>query len=181
MIKMTFPVCFLRILNRFRSHQDGSAAVEFALILPIFVVMLAAMMQIPIVFAAGQHLENATANVGRLIQTGQAQAQKLSPAQFRSVLCDKMGSFLRCDNSNILIEVQTLADFGSIPRGSPVDADGEFKAREIYQPGKAGEIVLVRVFYKFPIWLWTLTPMFSNLPKGKRLLVSSIVFQNEPF
>jgi Flp pilus assembly protein TadG len=181
MIRRSSPASLPKRLHRFRLHEAGSAAVEFAIILPVFLLMLVAMIQIPVVFVAGQHLESAATSVGRLIQTGQVQSQGLSPTQFRAALCEKMGSFLKCSEGSVRVEVQTLASFAAVPRGIPVDDEGNFDEEVVYQPGNAGEVVVVRVFYQFPVWLSTLLPTLANMPNGKRLLMSSVVFQNEPF
>ena len=169
------------LLKTFQRHQAGSAAVEFAIILPVFLLMLVGMIQIPLVFVAGQHLETATTQVGRLIQTGQAQSQGMTPAQFRTALCNQMGSFLKCSATSLRVEVRQLSGFASIPRGIPVDEEGNFEEGVVYQPGNAGEVVVVRVFYQFPVWLSAMLPTLANLPNGHRLLMSSVVFQNEPF
>lgn len=154
---------------------------EFAIILPVFMLMLVGMIQIPLVFAAGQHLESATTRVGRLIQTGQVQSQGMTPAQFRTSLCEAMGPFLKCSDANLRVEVRKLAGFASVPRGIPINDEGTFEEEVVYQPGNAGEIVVVRVFYQFPVWLSAMLPTLPNLPNGNRLLMSSVVFQNEPF
>lgn len=181
MIRRALSASLLKSLHRFRRHQDGSAAIEFAIILPVFLLMLVGMVQIPLVFVAGQHLESATTRVGRLIQTGQVQSQGLTPAQFRSALCEQMGALLNCSNTNLRIEVRKLSSFASVPRGIPIDEEGNFEEEVVYQPGNAGEVVAVRVFYRFPIWLSAMLPTLANLPNGSRLLASSVVFQNEPF
>ncbi len=181
MIRRICSASPLKTLRRFRRNQVGSAAVEFAIILPVFVLMLVGMIQIPLVFVAAHHLESATTRVGRLIQTGQVQSQGVTPSQFRSVLCDQMGVFLKCSDTNLRVEVRKLSGFASVPRGTPVDEEGAFEEEVVYDPGNAGEVVAVRVFYQFPIWLPALLPTLANLPNGNRLLMSSVVFQNEPF
>ncbi|MGO4387387.1 TadE/TadG family type IV pilus assembly protein [Microvirga sp. 2YAF29] len=181
MIRKALRASLLKTLHRFRRHQAGSAAVEFAIILPVFLLMLVAMVQIPLVFVAGQHLESATTGVGRLIQTGQVQSQGMTPAQFRSALCNQMGVFLKCSGTNLRVEVRRLSGFASVPRGIPLDEEGKFEDEVVYQPGNAGEVVVVRVFYQFPVWLSAFLPTLANLPNGNRLLMSSVVFQNEPF
>ena len=58
---------------------------------------------------------------------------------------------------------------------------GEFTTAPSYQLGKAEEIVLVRVFYQYPVWLPLFGATFSDLPNGKRLLAAAAAFSNEPF
>ena len=65
-------------LNRFRRNRRGSAAVEFALVAPLFFCMLFAILETAIVFFAGQVLENATQETARLVLTRQAQTTKMT-------------------------------------------------------------------------------------------------------
>ena len=74
------------ILGRFRRNRRGSAAVEFALVAPLFFCMLFAILETAIVFFAGQLLENATLESARLILTRQAQ----NSGHDRSGLQDKI-------------------------------------------------------------------------------------------
>ena len=168
-------------LRSLTSDSNGSVAVEFALILPLFLLVMMAAIQIAWILFASQHLENATATMGRLIRTGQAQGQNLDQATFRLALCDELAPALQCDPANLLIDVQTLPDFGVTPLEWPVDDDGEFKNAGSYQLGIGGEIVVLRTFYQLPVWLPMVGATFANIGGQKRLLASSAAFRNEPF
>ena len=61
------------VLRRFRRNRRGSAAVEFALVAPVFFALLFAIIETAIVFFASQVLETVTQNSARQIMTGQAQ------------------------------------------------------------------------------------------------------------
>ena len=67
------------ILRRFRRNRRGSAAVEFALVAPIFFAVLFAIIELALVFFASQILETVTQDSARLIMTGQAQSAVLHP------------------------------------------------------------------------------------------------------
>ena len=55
------------ILRRFRRNRRGSAAVEFALVAPIFFAVLFAIIELALVFFASQILETVTQDCARLI------------------------------------------------------------------------------------------------------------------
>ncbi len=61
-------------LRRFRRHRAGSAAVEFALVAPVFFALLFAIIETGILFFADQVLETVTQESARLVMTGRAQA-----------------------------------------------------------------------------------------------------------
>jgi hypothetical protein len=50
-----------------------------------------------------------------------------------------------------------------------------------YTPGGAGDIVVVRLYYQWPVYVTLLGNDLSNLSGGRRLLVATSVFRNEPF
>jgi Flp pilus assembly protein TadG len=170
-----------RKLRHLVRQEGGSTAVEFALILPVFLLLMMAIMQIALVLFAGQHLENATATLGRLVRTGQAQGLNLTQATFRTELCKQMEPVLTCGSGKLYVDVQTLPNFGAIPLGLPVNDSGEFEGTGAFQPGIAGQIVVVRTFYRYPVWIPMIGKSLSNIGDGMRLLSSAAVFRNEPF
>ena len=58
-----------KALRRFRRNRRGSAAVEFALVAPIFFALLFAIIETAIVFFAGQVLETGVQDSSRMIYT----------------------------------------------------------------------------------------------------------------
>jgi hypothetical protein len=50
-----------------------------------------------------------------------------------------------------------------------------------YSPGSAGDIVVVRLFYQWPLFVTGLGYNISNLTGSKRLLVATAAFKNEPY
>jgi Flp pilus assembly protein TadG len=59
-------------LSRFGRSQDGSAAVEFALVATPFFALLFAIIETALVFFADQALDTAVQSTARLLRTGQA-------------------------------------------------------------------------------------------------------------
>ena len=50
-----------------------------------------------------------------------------------------------------------------------------------YTPGGPGDIVVVRLYYQWPIYVSMFGDNLSNLNGSKRLLVATSVFRNEPY
>ena len=65
-------------LRRFRGNRRGSAAVEFALVAPMFFALLFAILESALMFFASQVLETVTENSARVVLTGQAQGGQLT-------------------------------------------------------------------------------------------------------
>src|SRR5450432_728024 len=92
-----------KALRRFRRNRRGSAAVEFALVAPVFFALLFAIIETALVFFASQVLETVTQNSARMIMTGQAQTAAYTPAQFATYVCGQVPALFTC--ANIYIEI----------------------------------------------------------------------------
>ena len=161
---------------------DGALAVEFGLVLAPFIAMLFAIFQTTLVFFAGRVLDTAVEQSARLILTGQAQDQGMNQSAFASAVCGKIYALFNC--SGLMIDVQTANSFSNANTSMPTvtfNQQGQVTNAWQYQPGNPGDIVVVRVMYQWPVFLGPLGFSLSNLSNGKRLLMSSAAFKNEPY
>jgi Flp pilus assembly protein TadG len=167
-----------RAARRFARHQDGAAAVEFALVAVPFLALLFAILETAIVFFAGQTLEAAVTDAGRLIMTGQAQG--FSQSDFKTQVCNRLAGGL-FDCNSVYVNVQTYSSYGAINTASPI-SNGQFDNTQMaYNAGAQGSIVVVTLYYEWPIYVSLLGSNLSNLNGGSRLLVATSVFRNEPY
>jgi Flp pilus assembly protein TadG len=165
-----------RLLRR----DDGVAAVEFALVVAPFLALLFAIMETALVFFAGQTLETAVADSGRLILTGQAQAQGLTQASFKDAVCARIYGMFDCSNG-MSVDVKTYNTFEAVDLSRPVDSNGNLVNNFTYSPGGPCAIVVVRLIYQFPVYLSLLGFNLADMSAGKRLLMATSVFRNEPY
>jgi Flp pilus assembly protein TadG len=172
-------VSFKGLLRRFRRNRKGAAALEFALVAPIFLALLFAILETALMFFAGQVLENVTQDSARMVLTGQAQNASYTQTQFANYVCTKVPALFTC--ANISIDVQSYSSFAAIPMSSQIDGGGNFINNMQYAPGGSGAIVVVRLFYQWPLFVTGLGYNIANLTGSKRLLVGTAVFQNEPY
>ena len=170
----------MKILRRFRRNRRGSAAVEFALVAPLFFGLLFAIIELAMVFFASQVLETATQDSARMIMTGQAQNASFTQAQFKNLVCSKLTIMFDCVNG-VSIDVQSYTAFGSVNVADPIDASKNFVPPNNYLPGNPGDVVVVRLFYKWPLYVTGLGFNIANISGSKRLLTATAAFQNEPY
>lgn len=171
-----------RLLRRFRRGEQGASTVEFAMVVAPFLALLFAILETAIIFFASQTLETAAADSARLILTGQAQAQSYTSASFKQQVCNRIMALFDCANG-LYVDVKTYKDFSAVDAGlqKPIDATGKFVATTTYSPGVAGDIVVVRLMYQWPVYVSLLGMDLSNMSGNKRLLMATAVFRNEPF
>jgi Flp pilus assembly protein TadG len=166
--------------RRLLQQQDGSAAVEFAMVAAPFIALLFAIVETSIVFFASQSLEAAAADSARLVMTGQAQSQGFDAAKYKEAVCAKIYAIFNC-NGGMTVDVRTFASFSSVDTAKPVDANGNVNLNAQYQPGGPGDIVLVRLLYQYPVWVNLFGYSLSNVSGGKHLMVATSAFRNEPY
>jgi Flp pilus assembly protein TadG len=169
---------FKSIAGPYAGADSGATAVEFALIAPAFFALLYAILQTSLIFFAQQALQSATTQASRLVMTGQAQSQSMTAAQFKSAVCTAATSLFNC--SNLYVNMQTFTSFSSIAMLNPVSG-GTFNSGSMsYNPGSAGDVVVVQVFYQWPVWPGPLGFNMSNMNGNTRVIVGTAAFRNEP-
>lgn len=167
-------------LRRFARRQDGAAAVEFAMVMAPFMLLMFLIMETALLFFAGQTLETAVADSARLIKTGQAQngAIPLTQTTYKEAVCARIYALFDCTNG-MYVDVKTYTSFGTISNAITKDSSGNPVTQ--YSPGGTGDIVVVRLLYKWPV-LFPLTQKFlGDGGGGSRMLVATAAFRNEPF
>ncbi|HVU20171.1 MAG TPA: TadE/TadG family type IV pilus assembly protein [Rhizomicrobium sp.] len=168
------------VRRRRADARSGSAIVEFALIAPIFFLLLFAILEIGIIFFAQSTLQHATNNLARLVRTGQLQLNGTTQSQMRSKVCTDIAPLIPCDNQ-LYVDLEAFSNFGSVGFSPPLDPNGNMIPLNGYNAGSACSVVLVRIFYAWPVFTPILTPFLSNMAGDKHLLYAASAFRNEPY
>ena len=171
--------------------SKGSAAIEFAMVAPVFFVLLMGTIEAGVIFFAQSALQNALNDTARLVRTGQTacwtssggNCVTMTAAQFRTQLCNAVSILLKnCAGSDLQFDVRAYsAGFSSASNSSPLDAGGNLPALTTFNVGNACDVVLVRAFYKWPVFTPGLSYFLANVTGGYHLLASAAAFRNEPY
>jgi len=178
-----------RILKRIRRETKGAAAVEFAIIAPVFLMLLWGIFETGMVFFAGQTLTHGLQQTARQIRTGQAHSTELSQSAFRDLVCAQVNYLLSCEADKLYLDVRAFSSFAGVDFPPPLKLDQTFDNVNMnhWEIGESGNIsggssiVLVRGFYVWQLYTPVFGQYFSNMGANKRLLSSSVAFKNEPF
>jgi Flp pilus assembly protein TadG len=180
--------------NRFAAFikdRKAATAVEFALIATPFLAITVALIQTFLVFFAQAVLENVVRNTSRLIMTGQVQTQQMSASAFTTIVCNQGSILFRCPaagtGNGLMVDVQVANGWSSANVGMPsltYDASGNVTTASLnglqFNPGNAGDIVVVRVIYLWPVFFGPIAFNMANQANGTRMIMASAAFQNEP-
>jgi Flp pilus assembly protein TadG len=169
-------------LARLRRDQSGSAAVEFAIIAPIFFFLMFLIAETALIFIAEQVMDNAVFETARLIRTGQVQKGGMDAATFKTKVCDRMSVFVNCSSTNFYLDVKSYANFGAMDLSQPLKADKSFKDPGAFNFGQESQIVVMRAYYQWPTGNFFGTKTLASPGmNGKRLIGSFSAFRNEPY
>src|SRR5262249_37527344 len=162
--------------------------IEFAIVAPVFFMMLWAIFETGLVFFAKQTLTHALQVTSRQIRTGAAHASELTPTQFRTMVCEQVNFLFSCDADKLYLDIQAYTDFPQEGLDPPTDEDGKFDASNAdhFDIGESGNIsggssiVLVRAFYEWRLVTPYMSQFYADEQDGNTILLSaSAAFKNE--
>lgn len=176
----------MRLFGRIRRwlkalDARGAAALEFALVGSTFMIMLLACFEFGYMLFVQSVLDNAARDAARLIRTGQVQTSANPTSTFSTLLCNEVGSIIGC--GSVVYQAQVFNDWTSAQTSVNTpptrDANGNYVSAG-FNAGTQSQILVVTVSYNYPFF----TPWIASLLGGgtdSALLMSTVVFQNEPY
>lgn len=169
--------------RRFRPKlgDRGSVAVEFAMIAPIFLLLLLAIFELGYMIFVQSVLDDAARDAARLIRTGQVQANSNPQQDFQTQLCNEMAQFVGC--ASLLYNVQTFTSWSSAQTtiSQPITRNNHgVMTNTGWTPGTSSQIVAVQVTYNRS-FITSWVTQYLGGAYGTAFLSSTVVFQNEPF
>ncbi len=168
----------------FGAADEGASAVEFALVLPIFLALTFSILEAGYFYFVESAVEAANAKAARLIRTGQAQTTALSRDAFFDEICKVVDIFGDC-NTQLTVDVTRYASFAALAAdlAAPVcrDADPADVDALPYNAGGAKDIVRVRVCYLHKSFNPGLGLNLEKTNAGALRMISTSIFRNEPY
>lgn len=170
-------------LNACRLCVDkrGAATIEFALCAAGFLALLIGTLQIAVVFFVQNVVQTAAEKAARQVLTGQI-PPGTTQDQFRIRACSNLPAFLSCNN--MYVDIRKLADLGgvgSVEAGVTVNAAGQIMDATRFELGGAGDIVVLRLLYNWPIGTAPLGLKLGNQGGNTRIIVGTMAFKAEPY
>ena len=166
-----------------RGAQQGATAVEFAMVaFPLFLIIMATL-ELAMVFVVSTMLEGALSRAAREIRTGQQQnSTDVSSTAFKAEVCSQMVFLKASCAGNLTIDVRGGAQFSSAGAPDPI-VNGAFDSSQMtFVPGGPSTIVLVRAFYRWPLFTPLLNEGLSKLNgQNTAVITATDTFRNEPY
>ncbi len=173
---------------QFFKREDGTALVEFAIVSPIFLMMMFSLFEVGWFYYVGSIVDASVADASRLIETGQIQKSGLTDAQKEAAVfdavCDVLKSFGDCA-TRLTVDVQTYGSFAALDAASDAAVCANATPAELatlqFTPGSDLDIVRVRICFLYSTVNPAIGMNLSESGSGRRRLVTQSIFRNEPY
>ncbi|MEE2689992.1 MAG: TadE/TadG family type IV pilus assembly protein [Pseudomonadota bacterium] len=177
---------FTGVRRRFIGDRRGASAVEFAIVAPVFLMLMFSTFEVGWFYFVESTVDGAATNAARMLRTGQVQQADLSSGEFfHSIVCPKIEVVADCP-SRLTVEVKNYATFAALAadNSSPFicrDEDTTAINAIPYEPGGDRAIIRVRLCLIYD----TLNPAIGlNLAQndlGQRKITATYVLRAEPY
>ncbi len=171
-------------LSRFGSAKRGAAAIEFGIVAVPFFLLTFGLGEVSMFGFAQTSLDYAVSDTARRIRTGEAQVAGATYGDIQTAICNELNSFLVMScNGNLYLDVHQYPSFAAAASGqnNPIQNNQFDSSGFGYNPGTASSIVVVRAYYRWQVMTPLFQPIFQNVSGGQRILVSTMMFRNEPY
>ncbi|MEQ9639739.1 MAG: pilus assembly protein [Alphaproteobacteria bacterium] len=165
-------------LRRFLRDRRGVTAIEVAMIMPVFLLIMFGIFEIAMLYFVAAALEGQVAEASRQIRTGNVQGEADPLSAFRSLLCGPLEIAIDCDE--IIVDVRKYSTFSIVTYPEFIDEDGEPDEAQ-FLPGAAREIVVVRASYRWDLLVPGMGLYLGDNGNPYKTLSATAVFRNEPF
>lgn len=130
---------------RFWRRDDGTATIEFALLVPVFLSVLIAGVEVGVLTARQTMLERGMEQTMRALRLGRL--QPVSLATLRESVCRNTAIIRDCQ-ANLLVELRRLEPQNiALPAGNApcINRDEDTQPAVVLTPGVEHDLVLVRI------------------------------------
>lgn len=192
-----------RLWRKLGRSRDGAAAIEFAILAVPYFLIIFAIIETFVAFAAEQLVTNAVNTLGRQLRTGQITYQlnraetDMDMTKFRRAFCAEVDIMIQCSESEIstpnklYIDARTFTSFSAIPKTIPRVSTAAFSDIDPssfkFTPGGPSSINMLRAYYRWQVitdlvrpYITTIRPADGSMPSDF-LIVATTAFQNENY
>ena len=169
----------MQILRSFTKDKKGSAAIEFAILILPFMVVIFAIVEISIMFFIDSGLDAALHKAVRQVRVGTAKTGAWDLAKFKTTVCGELSYSFSCA-ANLKVRMVVVTNMASVSKITPI-VNGVLTVTEDFSIGDSGDYVLVQAYLTWDPVLKLYTFAGGRLNNGKYVLGAAELFKNEPF
>lgn len=168
--------------------ERGATAVEFGILLPLFLSFILGIFDICAYFFVAGQLQYGVEQASRSIRVGDATVTGNTTAKaaaFRDLVCDNIYTFMinNC-KSNVKVDVRSFSSFDviSYPVNQDTNSNGIIDDTEVsYCAGEPSSAVVARAYFNYSTIVPALAVLFTSVVPGTITISSSTTFRTEPY
>ncbi len=168
-----------RLRARFARNERGVTSIEFAMIAGPFIGITFAIIETSLILLSGQALDSAVQEATRRILTGQTQVGGISQTQFKNEICARMTTLVNCAGG-LYIDARSYTAAAPAPQ-MPIVSGNFDPSGFVFRPGGPSCLVVFRAALEYPVYVSLLGTGLQKLSNGKRVVLSTVSFRNEPY
>lgn len=171
----------------YRKDSSGATAVEFAMIAPLFFLMLGVILETGVMLFTEYVLQTSVQEAARLVRTGQAQTAAMSATQLKDKICNLAGVIINC-TGRVTVYTASATNFSTLKASMPSylgvgkKADGTPGPSSFNCGGPSASVGMIATYdwdFNIPYFMGFMSNMPGNTTT--RRLAGFAMFKNEPF
>lgn len=185
-----------RFSRRFGRAKEGVTAIEFALVAPVFMLLVFGIIEFGMIMTMFNVMESATAASSRLGKTGYVSADSTREATILTAIKDRAGSLIKPEKLTVkskfykqydqINDPEPFNDLNNNGNRDPhepytdINGNGQYDAdMGVAGYGGPGDIVVYTISYPWPI----MTPIMREIigTGGFFTISTNAVVKNEPY
>jgi Flp pilus assembly protein TadG len=169
-----------KLARRLRDDPRGTAALEFAALLPVYALFTFGLMQVAVVHFARATLESAAESAARQLLVNADNG--FTQAQFKAQVCGYLPRFMSCDATMVDVQLYSAGvnPYPSLTYDTSDAVTNGWSVPACLASSCAAQQLMVRVMYPWPVLSLPLGVGFGDMANGSLLLMSVQVLQVEP-
>jgi Flp pilus assembly protein TadG len=172
----------------FQRNRDGATAIEFGILAIPFCLLLFAILESCISFAAQQVMSNVTDDIARQIRTGRLPAADNNKTAMTTKICGELAIIVSSCSTNLVIDLRVFDTYALAAAAAPIKLKGTGSSQDIDETDFAVKAGGART-RKHAACLFTagrvmtdlLRLSMSNIREKQTLLFATTTWRNEPF
>ena len=167
--------------------DSGATAVEFAMVAPVFFLMVGVIMETGLMLFTEYALQTSVQEAARIVRTGQAQTAAMTLSQFKVKLCNIAGTLIDCNGKVNVYMTSAATSFQTLNTTMPsylnvgAKADGTPNPKS-FSCGAPGTPVALIATYDWEFAIPYFMSFFGNFAGDtKRRMAGVAIFKNEPY
>jgi Flp pilus assembly protein TadG len=169
----------MRPIKRLSSEEGGSALIEYAMLAPVFFMLVVGLVEFVLYQYKANALNYVTYEAARVLQTGKVQASADMAKAFHDEVCESSDAMLDCESS--WFDVRNNGAVADVKYETPkYDKDGK-PVNFVFEPGGAGRYSVVRASMQYTFITPFMGKLFGMGPDLPAMVNSYCIVRNEPW